>query len=222
MTRIRLILLSMMAVLGVSVVAATSASAAEPLTRYTVAGSEITGTKAVTGSVGTAQLNSVILTSKIMIECTKNELKNALIGPIGKSSGEIKFETCTLYTIEKGKKTSQATKCKVTEPITFKFIDLLIMGPGGLIEDEFKPAVGEEFVTIHLENNGAETCALKGAYETTGSYVASLGAEGEVSKTEHEVVYTSTGSKVKLHKEPTSFTNKTTLKLVSGEEWLVN
>jgi len=223
MTRIRLILLSMIAVLGISAAASVaSAAAAEPLTRYSVEGiGEITESLAIEGNVGTAQLNGLVLGNKLMIECTENKLISGSIKPTGKSEGEINFAKCTVFLI-KSKKESQAGKCAVVEPIKFNFTDLLIVGPGGLIEDEFKPTGAENnFVTIEIKKVGEEGCPIAGKYETKGSYVASLGAEGEVLKTEHELVFTSTGSKVKLGKEPASFTNRTTIKLVDGKSWLV-
>ncbi len=214
MTRIKLIMLSMVAVLGVSAVASTSAFALE--TRWTVEGTTVTTETPVEGVVGTAQLNSIILGQKIIIECTENTLSNAAIEKEGKSKGEIKFKKCTVVTVAGGVR-GALPKCVVKEPIEFKFLDLLVAGPGGVLEDEFKPSTGEEFVTIHIENKGEEICTLRGVYEATGTYDASGGAEVEVSKTEHELVYTSTGSKVKLKKELAAFTNKTTLKLVSGK-----
>ncbi len=222
MTRIKLILLSMVAVLGISAMASASASALE--TRYMVGANEVKGTEKIEaeGTVGPAQLTSVILGEKIVIECTNNKLTGATLEAEGKSKGEILFNKCAVSVITGGKREAQP-KCVIKE-ITFKFTDLLIDGPGGVIEDEFKPSTGENFVTIVIENvSEKEVCTLKGSYETTGSYDAAA-PEGELSATEHELLFTSTGSKVKLHKEPASFTNRTLLRLAGsskGSLWLL-
>ena len=152
-----------------------------------------------------------------MIECTKNELvkgKN-FIEPEGKSTGEITLSSCTLYHIHSIKE-SLAASCEVPT-LKFAYKDLLIVGPGGLIEDEFKPAVGENFFTIEIK--GAN-CTLKGTFETKGAFVASLGDEGGVLKTSHELVFASTGSKIKFGKEPLSFTNRISIELADGASWL--
>jgi hypothetical protein len=222
MTRIKLILLSMVAVLGISAVASVaSAAAAEPLTRYSVEGiGEIKEALEVTATVGTAQLSGFLLKAKIMIECTKNKEVGGLIEPEGKSKGEIVYEGCTLYSIHSIKE-SLSANCRVTEPIKFKFLDLLIVGKGGLIEDEFKPATGENFVEITVGNAPEKTCLEKGTFPAKGTYTASLGAEGEVLKTLHELVFTSGGSKLTFNGEPASYTNRISLELKDAKSWLV-
>jgi hypothetical protein len=87
------------------------------------------------------------------------------------------------------------------------------------VEDEFSPEAGETFVTIKIENNGAEVCALKGNFEAKGKYVASGGDEVERELETHELVFTSTGSKVKLGPEPASYTDNVKIKLKSGEDF---
>lgn len=216
MSRTKWSLLSLVIVLVVSVATATSAAALE--TRYTVEGKEVKAESPIEGSVGTAQLSNSILSQKLIIECTANTMANASIEGEGKSKGEYKFGSCILYELTKGAKESLA-KCVVKVPIEFKFTDLVIDGPGGVLEDEFKSSTGEEFVTIHIENKGEETCALKGTYETKGTYVASIGDEGEVEKIEHELVITSTGSKLKIGKEASAWVYATKWKLSSGKQW---
>lgn len=222
MSRIKLVLLAMVAVFGISAAASVaSAVAAEPLTRYSVESvGEIKEALEVTATVGTAQLNGIIAKAKVMIECTKNTEKSSVIEPEGKSKGEIDYEGCTLYSIHSIKESLAAT-CRVTEPIKFKFIDLLIVGKGGLIEDEFKPATGETFVEITLANAPESTCLSKGTFPAKGTYISSLGDEGEVLKKLHELVFTSTGSKITFGGEPASFTNRVSLELKDGKSWLV-
>jgi hypothetical protein len=218
MSRIKLAVVSIFAVAAVCAVAAGSASAAQE-TRYFVEGAELTTVETVDGAVGVAQLNSVLLGSKIMIECTANELVGEnTIEEKGKSKTEIIYKQCYVYTINKGTRELD-TGCGV-ETITFKALDQLIAGPGGLVEDEFKPASGNLFVTINIVNANGKVCALKSEDKVEGSYVASFGDEGERSSTEHELVFTSTGSKVTFRGEPASYTNTVSrLKLRSGKNY---
>ena len=212
MTRIKLILLSMVAVLGLSAVASATASAAVE-TRYFVEGdTELAASESVAGTVGTAELVTTLAKDKVAIICTKNTLSNATVETVGKSKGEIKYEGCgELKQIKAGK--LETTGCTVTIP-PFKFIDLLIASPGGTVEDEFKPESGTVFVEIEL---GGESCnsVFKGKFKTEGAYDAAL-PKGEVAEVGHEIVYTSTGSKVTFHGEPASYTNTVTNLLLSG------
>jgi hypothetical protein len=220
MSRIKLAVVSVLAVAAVCAVAAGTASAAQE-TRYFVEGTELKATETVDGAVGVAQLNSTLLGQKIMIECTANELTTTgenTIEEKGKSKTEIIYKQCYVYTISKGTR-ELLLGCGV-ETITFKAIDQLIAGPGGLVEDEFKPSTGEVFVSINIVNANGKTCSLKSKDEVKGSYVASFGDEGERSSTEHELVFTSTGSKVTFAGEPASYTNTVSrLKLRSGKNF---
>lgn len=208
-------ILSLLAVLAV--VAVTSASASALETRYVAEGKEVTTAETYSAVVGVAQLNSTIGSVKIMIECSANALITTGANAIeaeGKSSGEISFSQCVIYEIKKGSRVLLSS-CTITEPIKFAFKDLLVSGPGGLLEDEYKPSTGTIFVEITIG-----VCVLKGTYKAEGAYTASFGAEGEREVSEHELLFHSTGSKVTLGKEPASFTNTISrIKLKSGKSW---
>jgi hypothetical protein len=213
MSRFKLVVLGMLAVLAVSAAAAATASAATSLeTRYFVEGTELTSAETVDGVVGVAQLNSTVSGAKIMIECTANEMVptgNNTIEGGGVSHTEISYKQCYLYTISKGTR-ELSTTCRVKEPITFKAIDQLFAGNGGLVEDEFKPSAGTIFVEIEIVKIPGKTCLLEKTYKAEGTYIASFGDEGERQMTEHELVFNSTGSKVTFEKEPASYTNTIT------------
>jgi hypothetical protein len=219
-------MLAMVAVLGISAVSAVSASATQQ-TRYFVSGVELTGAaEEVEGTVETAALNSTIAGLAVRIVCTTNKLvagagKNA-IEKNGLSKGEIEYAGCELYKVEKGVQEAQGAKCTIEIPI-FKFTDQLVAGPGGLVEDEFKGTLeSETFVEIKITAKSEQTCVLKGMFKAKGTYIASLGSEEERELTEHELVFTSTGSKVKLGAEPASFTNRTRLHLKTNKGWFTN
>lgn len=218
MSRIRLALLCLVAALTVSAVASIAASAA-PTNRFFVNKVELAAEEPIEGVVETAQLNFEVASAKTMIDCTTNTLVKGAVNKNGETSGEITFKGCKVYSIASGV-ASPLGVCTVEEPITFKFTDQLITGPGGLVEDEFKPSEANE-VFVKIKINGA-SCTIKGTYEPKGTYVASLGSEGEVERTEHELVYTSTGSKIKISEKPASFTNRTKIKLKSGKGFYVD
>jgi hypothetical protein len=221
MSGLKLVLLSMVAVLGFSAVATVSASAAEPTTRFSVEGvGEIKEALELTASIGTMQWNVRLFKAKVMIECTSNKLLSDSIEPEGKSKAEVAFESCTFYSIHSIKE-SLAANCRISEPIKFKVIDLLIAGKGGLIEDEIKPASGETLVEIAISNAPEKTCLEKGTFPLKGAYTASFGSEGEVLKKPHELVVTSTGSKLSFGGEPASFTYRTSVELKDLKSWLV-
>jgi hypothetical protein len=222
MSRFKLAALGVFAMLIVSAMAAASASANTTETRYFVEGAELTTAETVDGVVGVAQLNSVTAGSKLMIECTANEILASGENTIeagGKSKTKIVYRQCYVYNIKSTGVREQLAGCGV-EPIEFSAVDQLFIGPGGLVEDRFEPVEGKLFVTIKLINANAKTCLFKGEYKVEGTYVASLGDEAERSMTEHELVFTSTGSKVTFAGEPASYTNTVSrLKLKSGKNW---
>jgi hypothetical protein len=213
MTRIRLILLSMVAMLALSAAASATASAAVE-TRYFVEGdTELAASESIAGTVGTAELVSTLANDKIAIVCTKNTLSNATVETVGKSKGEIKYEECGELKQIKGGTLTTVTNCKVTIP-PFKFIDLLVAGPGGTVEDEFKPETGTTFVEIEIGGTGCNAI-FKGKFLASGSYVASL-PKGELGEVGHLIDFTSTGSKVTFNKELASYTNSVSNVLFSG------
>jgi hypothetical protein len=224
MSRTKLLLLSLAAVLAVSAVASASALAAFP-PRFYVAGQEVKGTETFpyTGTINVARMNSLIGGLKMMIECTENKVAGTnVLGSEGKASGEANFEKCVLYEMTKGgEESNKSEKCRIREPIAFKFASQLVFGPSGLPEEEFKPASGEIFVEIGILSQPGKSCLFAVTLQVKGTYFASGGAEGEIERKEHELVYTSTGGRITLGKEPAAFTNKITglkLKKLEGEE----
>jgi len=215
MLRMRLVLLGLAATLVFSAVASGSAFAAAE-TRYFVEKTEVSAANAIEGTSGVSKLESTIAGVKIIIEC-KKDVATGEIETLGKSKGEIKFTECgELMQRNTAREKKKIAKCAV-ENITFKFIDLLIPGPGGTGEDEFKPASGSTFVTIVVGGTGCNA-TFKGSYEVEGTQICAL-PEGEVELVLHEIQCNSTGSKLKLKKEPASFTSIESLKLTSSKKW---
>jgi hypothetical protein len=219
MARMKLVLLGLVAVLGISAVASASAFAecGTGCTRYFVEKTELAGEDKAEATVETAQLNSEVAGVKIMIVCTKNKFSEGKIKEKGESSGKIQFEGCKVYEIKNGVLTLLGN-CTVKEPIEFNFKDQLVVGPGGMGEDEFKPSSGTTFVVIKIEGS---LCAIKKEYKTEGSYVASAGDEGERELVEHELIFTSNGSKVTFEGKQASFTNRTKIKVEGSKPYYI-
>jgi hypothetical protein len=222
MSRIKLVLLSMVVVLGVSAVASSSAFAIAE-TRYFVGGTEVSVQHNIEGNVETAQLNTQIASLKTILVCTENTFTGNIKSG-GTSEGTIKFKKCKLYEIKAGVMTLLGN-CMIGEPIEFTFKDQLFDGPagqlgGGIVEDEFRPAGGgENEVFVKIKITGS-LCVPKGELEPKGTYVASMGDEAERELEKHELVFTSTGGKIKLGPEKGAFTNRVgNLKLEGGGNW---
>jgi hypothetical protein len=192
MSRFRLVLLSMLAVLALSAVASTSASAH---------GFSTTGE--FLGTSGQSLLVSPAL--GIEIECQEDVAKGKLEAG-GKTTGEATFRRCRVVT---------PAGCKVKEPISFSFTDLLVGTEGAEpVKDEFKPTEAEEvFVKITIEG-----CAAEGVYKVKGTQVSDLPAAGQ-SRAVHEIVSTPYGSKLKLGTSAAYFFSTETVRLLSGEPW---
>ena len=208
MTRGKLVLLSLVAVLAASAVASASASAAfDAFICQKVAtgghwknaacsensGSgfetqEITTQTKIEGTGLTAILKSEIGTTKIYIDCQKTKATGT-IEKDGKTTATIEYEECKLYEETTGKVVSN---CEVPT-ITAKVLDKL-EGSKGAIEDQFTPAEGEKFAQVKIE--GA-SCVLKGTFEVKGSQKCKLpGAETFLES--HELKCEESGSSLKF------------------------
>lgn len=219
MTRLRLILLSMLAVFAVSAVASASASAASKCeakeeggdNTWCIEGKELAGEQALT----TSQKTSFVLTAAaagITLTCTKETGSGTLVQvnstEPAASDVELTFSGCTLTSLP---------NCKVKEPIKVNGGgDLLDAVTKGRSEVTFTPSEGETFAEITIENNGAKTCLQKGTFPVTGSQTCAL-PKGEEEITKHEVECKTTGSKLKLGKNEATFSGTAFAEVVSVE-----
>jgi hypothetical protein len=229
--RIRVLLVSMLAVFAVSAVASAAASA--HTYEYFVSGSPVTTAVKATGTSGASKLEGEVAGVKIIIECKKDTFTGE-IEKEGKSKGEITFSECSLFEDTSHVKTA-LTKCTVAN-ITFKFTDKLVRGQGlgpetWGPEDEFN-STGAEEVFVEIKITGSE-CALKGTYKAKQhevsikqgteevKYKGQVCAlpEAGVGKVEHEIVCTSSGSHLEFNGKPAYFFSTDTVKLESGASW---
>jgi hypothetical protein len=244
-TKVRLLLLSIVAALAVGAVGAAAANAAEfkvcqagGTEEYETnkclakkAGSTFSylavpaGGLNVEGTSGASKLESTILAKRTIIECLKDKTIGAAgtnkIEPAGASKGEIEYSECKLFIVNAEHKKELLAACTVPN-IKFKFTDLLLVGNGAGPDESFEGTEAEEtFVIIKIE--GA-SCAAKGTYKVKNrvagkpGYVGSA-VEPTVGAAEHELIFTSVGSNIKLGPEPASFFSTEKVKLESGAAW---
>jgi hypothetical protein len=217
MSHIRLIMLSLVAVLVASAVASSPALAKVNNRYYEQPMTEL-GLEKIEASVGNAVLLGTVGggNTKIQIECVENFTTGVEIEKEGKSKGAVEYKKCEVTLLEKGTHTNLG--CKVEEPIKFAYVGQLIEGPGGAVEDEYKGTEEKLFFKFTLKG-----CVLfEGKFEVKGPYVASL-PEGAQDQTEHKIVTTSTGSKLRFSNNPLSITNTTTkVKRTTKKRWYVD
>jgi hypothetical protein len=208
MSKIKFVLLGLLAMFAASLAASTPASAHE----YLVEGKAITEKIEVEGTSQTGKLESTILGSKVSIQCEEDLTREAFIEEKGKSKGKIEFKNCIVLEFSKGKRVFLTT-CEVKEPATAEFTDELVEHS----IDEFKPALAEEtFVELEIK-----TCALKGKYKVKGSQVCAI-PEEEFEQVIHHLICTPAGSKLKLGSEAAQLFGEESLKLISKKPWSGN
>lgn len=241
LSRLRVILLSLLAVFAITAVASSSASAHEFLvcqeagtekyTEHLCSAKSETGKWSfaaiaagksfeVEGTSGVSKLEGTIGGQKVIIECSTDVTKVTL-EPAGATKGTITFSGCKIFSVTKGKKT--LLKCVVNsvaeaaEKIKLTFLDVLVTGKGGGPEDEFKPAVAEK-PFVEIETSGAE-CALVAKTAVTGTTICQL-PEAEVGLVEHEIACSPSGSSLKLGATAAGFFSAAKVKIVgTGAGW---
>jgi len=221
-SRFKVILICMIAVLAAGALACGSASALS--NSYFEQPSKALGNEKMATSVGVAQLQSEISGVKILIECAENSAEGE-IEAAGKSKGSIKIKKCSLSSISEGKKTNLAASCPIKEPLEFKVLGQLItQTKAGVVAAEIKPAEGKIFVEQAI---GGAACVITGGAESKfkaeGTYVASLGDQAEEDATEHEAVTTEAGSSLTFGGKPAAVTTTLSkIKRTNGKEWYVD
>lgn len=207
MSKIKLILLSIFAVLAVSAVASSSASAFS----FLIEGKALTANETTTSSGGPA----VLETAGTKIECAETEGEDTLLllQP-GLTDYHILFKTCAV---------SKPLGCTVAQPILVKGLDHLVLLASGALATLFLPATGNTFVTLTFANKTGETCSITGTQEVTG-IAGALVVGGEESKETGELEFTNatSGSKLELAGVSAKFKLKALVKLSGankGKKW---
>ena len=233
MTRIRLILLSMLAVFAASAIASASASAAGSekdtpegtlpvFCSKGLADEDELGTTKVTSTGGIFKLE---VTGEPSLECTA-ETDEATINSTETVAGtdskvKIKFTGCTV----KGN-----PKCTVQDSInkTIGTIEPVLLKSklkalGGKIYDVFAPEAGTTFVTVEVKNKGTETCVVKGTFKVEGEACGltseTLAKEAPLNSSKAIEEECKAAKKLELGKKAAFLNGESKQKLASGEEW---
>jgi hypothetical protein len=247
MSRIRLILLSALAVCAVSAVASASALAASEyhICKSNKAGkyqtnkcNTLAGVKEfefeklvspakekIEGTGGVTVLEGYLSGYRDAIECKKSGFKGEIESEGASGSEEVKLEECGDLLLIENHQAPKKTTCEVGN-LYFSVKSQLVSGNGSGPEYEIKPASGGT-VLLESEFTGA-SCTwvvpkrFKVEVKAANEGIVCAFPEYAVGKEEHEVSCSSTddGSLSSFGK-PLSFTNVEKVKLSSGVGWYV-
>jgi hypothetical protein len=245
MSRIRLILLSALAVCAVSAVASASALAASEyhICKSNKAGkyqtnkcNTLAGVKEfefeklvspaieeIKGTGGVAVFEGYVGGLRDAIECKKSGFKGGIESEGASGSEEVKLEECGDLLLIENHQAPKKSPCEVGH-LYFSVKSQLVSGSGSGPEYEIKPASGGTLL-LEAELTGVN-CVMQKHYRIEVSkehsgIVCAL-PEYAVGKEEHEVSCSSTGDgSLSSHEKPLSFTNVEKVKLSSGVGWYV-
>jgi hypothetical protein len=213
MSRVKVLLVSLLAVFAVSAAVSATASAAHV---YLIEQTELLSSEAVEDQGQNGKIETKILNIPIFIQC-QEELSTGVIKPKGESTFRIEFKNCYAVQNENGKKIF-LVNCTIGEPI-------IAEGPDQLIEhsvDEFKGELkGEKGVFAEVSLTG-EKCVIKGKFKVTGSQLCAI-PEAEFEKVLHHLICTPAGSKLVFGEgaktEPAQFFAEDQIRLKSLKVW---
>jgi hypothetical protein len=206
--QVRVILLSLFAVLAVGAVASASASAtvceeadnAKDTYSVCVGGKEFAGELRNKNTAVASTLKGTVLGFATELKGSTAVAELAAEDPEpsekdGASTGKITFTNIVVV---------KPAKCKVKEPVVATFTDQLSKTPGPPT-DLFTGAGGLEETFTELTFEGAE-CALKGnVFKVKGTQRVSFDAAIENPQEFHEVIATAAGSNLKLGPNAATF-----------------
>jgi hypothetical protein len=185
-SKIRVILLGVVAACALSALASASASAAKP--QWFIGGAEFHGTETVTAKAETAFTLTSSLTggAKVVISCTGiNAPKSEIFKDNEDASEKIVFTTCTV---------TEPAKCVVPASITTSKIATLGQEAGtSEVFDKFSPSGTETFVTIPVTG-----CAGEGNYAVKGTARCAEAAPATETTSKNCAFTTTSGNSLKF------------------------
>jgi hypothetical protein len=238
MSRTRLILAGLLAVLAVGVVA--SASGTEPPKKcggkvtatptYCVEGLQLENSKgepaseSVEGTDGTSMLKATVAGVTSEVECKSGKstgsIKDGASGTVGKSRMVNTLEECKLL---------KPTNCKLaSSKIKTAELNGELTWAGARIEDKLAPPESG-FAIIGIEGKES-SCGIAEVekpknFEVIGSQICEIdkaSAEAETEATTHKLVCKASGGSLRIGENKAEMTSEpTTIKLVSGKKWSI-
>lgn len=205
MLKIRQVLLSLLAVLAVSVIAAVPAYAH----KFIIEGHEIGAGEKIAESgtqTGWSVTRTYLSSQTVITECGKGSSEGHYEAG-GLATGTSKLSECEI----------NVSGCRVREPVETSYKEELIIWHEKLAIKS-TPASGGTFGESHISGSG---CPISGTYAVRGSQISEL-PEIEVEKVEHEVITPAAGSALEVGGSPSTFSGRGTVKLVSGKKWKAN
>jgi hypothetical protein len=215
MSRIRLLLLGLLAMLAVGAVASGSASADQcsggTNFLYCYDNNEPIHNLTVLGTSGLALLADTTVGAEAKFHCKSDDFK-ATLGLLGKSTGLILFLNCTEEKPAKCKlKANQEKEINAVFTAQQKSVTVALFTGSG---------AGEKFTELEIENTGG--CVLPtGSYPVTGKQLVET-PKGATSLLNQEIVAKKSGSFLTFNGHPASFSSTTTnAHLENDLAWLV-
>ncbi len=179
MLKNRAALLGALALLVLSGIATSAASAAGPYWR--VNGSRLEkGSKFLNAEGGATELKATILGLTETISCAGATVENASLVGNGTSQGQdaakaIAFEKCKVVS----PKSCATAKTLKTTGVKSHLVVFTNAAKEEKIGDLFESTTGSEFTVITFQNNGTEKCPFAGTqFPVKGGAVAEVGTEG--------------------------------------------
>jgi hypothetical protein len=235
MSRTRLILLGLLAVLAAGVVTTASAEPPPPsgsctapgTPAYCVAGTPLVSASEKTESTssGGAVLKATIASVSSEIKCKKDKSKGTIeggtAGTVGKSTATMVFEECEMVA---------PTSCKLSAADEGEIETTLLKGElvmtSGRVEDKLESKTGT-FAGIEIEGKES-SCAIASvgkpkSFAVTGSQlceVDSSNTEAEMEAATHKIKCTNPVG-LKIGGNKAEITSEATVKLTSGKNWSV-
>jgi hypothetical protein len=216
MSKVKVVLMSLVAVFAVSAFASVSASAG-PTHIFKVEGTELKGTESleVVDDSFSGKLETIIAKLPIAIQC-EEDISSGTIKANGESTAKIEFKNCFVAQNEKGKKAVLST-CTVTEPVIAEAKDELTAHSIDTFKGNKVPAT-ETFTELKIG-----VCAAKGTFNIKGAQVCSI-PESEYEKVIHAGICAPAESTLKQEKEgtevgPAQLFGEEQIKLANGKNW---
>lgn len=204
MSRMKVLLIALLAALALCALTSASASALS----WKMESKELTGKETLKESTPLPKA-AKFSGDGIEVSCTKLAAKKAFIeGPTGGGAESLVFTGCTVP--------AESSVCEV-EKGEVKTKEVTAKLEAG-VKITFAPK-GEEFATLKVIAKSGETCSVAEEYKVTGSVTGNAVDAASERKEQPLAFTTSSGSNMKIGGKASTFTGEMTLSLGSAKTW---